>query len=770
MSPCFAHRSCLVLLLCSFGPGQLSADPLSKKFDIDFFRDTPSRNLRGLATRADGRLVAGPVLTELGGTPPADLLWCLEPTPDAAKWLVGTGPDGKIFEVTLDPAKNAYTSREFAKLGDPQVFALCRLRDGAVLAGTSPKGGLYLVRDGKPAARITLPADSIFDLLLLDDRTALVATGNPGRIYRLDLAKFSMIGLGTNKITDLKVLAERGITLFGEIRDRNIRRLARLADGRVVAGSAPKGNLHVFPREGGAPVILQENRDAEVTDLLPQPNGDLYATLVHAGNSGEARINRPKPAAEKTGTTPPTPAVESIFDLAGAPDKFSGRSTLVWFPANGFPETLVTRGGLAFYRLLRQGDTLVIAGGDSGDVLGYDLQTRNGLTFSGSMAAQLNGFAPLAGQAGRFLLLKNNAPGFALLDFATGGVREAVTRRLDLGQPTQLGALRFNRLRGLDPAQLKLALKTNFGSDEVEGWTAWAPLTAADDGWRAAAQRGRYAKLRVQLPVATADAAAPREVIELDKASLFHLPQNRRPVLVDFHLLSPNYGLIPAPEPAPPAAVSIGQLLGRVAGAIGDLSDDKKKGAFFNSQVVPLPGALVVLWTVSDADGDKLGCTFSVRREGDAAWTDLAVATHDPYVQFDISHLPEGVYFTRLIATEQAPRLQADRLTATFETDNLVIDRTAPAILEASVMRNGASLMVTVHGRDTLSLLDGAEYNFNNGVHEVVEQPVDSVRDGREETFMLEIPLARVTNANSVEVILYDAPGNSAARRMTLER
>src|SRR5471030_2007619 len=79
--------------------GFLRGDPLSKKFEIDFYRDIPSRNLKGLATRADGRLVAGPVLTELAGAASADLLWCLELSATAGKWLVGTGPDGRIFEI-----------------------------------------------------------------------------------------------------------------------------------------------------------------------------------------------------------------------------------------------------------------------------------------------------------------------------------------------------------------------------------------------------------------------------------------------------------------------------------------------------------------------------------------------------------------------------------------------------------------------------------------------------------------------------------------------
>ncbi len=433
MSLRFRLRGLLPLVGLACLASQLSADPLSKKFDVDFYRDVPSRNLKGLATRADGRLVAGPLLTELTGTSPADLLWCLEGTADANKWLVGTGPDGKIFEVTFDLAKNSYASRDYAKLDDPQVFSLCRLPDGSVLAGTSPKGGLYLLRDGKTIARVTLPADSIFDILLLDAKTALVATGNPGRIFRIDLAKFATIGLITDKISDLKLLAERGIAQFGEIRDRNVRRLARLADGRIAAGSAPKGNIYAFPREGGAPMILQENRDGEVTDLLPQPNGDLYATLVYAGAGAELRINRSKSGSEKSNALPPglAPAAEALFEPPAAPEKFSGRSTVVWFPANGFPETLVTRSGLAFYRLLRHGDTLLMAGGENGDMLGYDMPTRNGLTFAGSVAAQLNAVAPLAGQAGPLSAAQEQRAGFCAARFRrqrTAGSRNPPAR------------------------------------------------------------------------------------------------------------------------------------------------------------------------------------------------------------------------------------------------------------------------------------------------------------------------------------------------------
>ncbi len=798
----FVYFVCFVVT-----PFFLRAEPLSKSLAVDFFRDVPSRNLKGLATRSDGRLVPGPVLRELAGPVPAELLWCLEHGAAPAQWIVGTGPDGRILEVTVDLAAGSYTTRPVVKLDDAQVFAVRRLPDGALLAGTSPKGMLYLVRDGKPVARIVLPVDSIFDILLLPQQenakpqapnakpgtrnsepktqnpTVLVATGNPGRIYRVDLAKFAAAGLVADKITDAKLLAERGVTVFGEIRDRNVRRLARLADGRIAAGSSPHGNIYTFPRDGGAPTFLQENRDAEVTDLLPLADGGLYATLVFTpAPAGESRIIRSRPPggapAPLAATPPPVPAPvnpgngpapdSSAPDLLGssAPERFTGRSALVWFPPGGFPETLANRSNLAFYRVVPVGALFLIAGGEQGDVLGYDPATKQSLTFAGSVAAQLNDLAAFPGAPDRFLAIKNNAPGFALIDFRAAAPREAETRRLDFGVPATLGALRFDRVSDLTPATIAVEARTSNGTDELEGWSPWTTLVSDNEdvsvsvGWHAADPlRGRYAKLRLRLPAAPAADAA------LDRATWYDLPQNRRPQLGEFRIISPNFALEPAADQAPSSIVTLSQLLGGAIG--GDATADKRKSNFLNSRVVPAPGTQVVLWTVTDPDGDNVACTFSLRREGDTAWTDVAVNVRDPYAQFDVSHLAEGVYATRLVATEQAPRPPADRLSATFETDELVVDRTPPVLLEATAKRAGDRVVLTVHGRDALSLLVGFEALFNNGVKDAIEQPVDGIRDSREETFVLDVPLARVADATNVEITLYDSAGNGVSRRLT---
>ena len=743
---CRLRAFTLVLLLLA--GGKLAADTLSRRTEIDFFRDVPSRNLKGFASRSDGRLVAGPALTELPGPSSADILWSLAPGADAQHWLVGTGPEGRIFETTLEADATKAATREVIKLDESHVFALARLQDGSILAGTSPRGALCLVRDGKQIARLALPVDSIFDVLLLDASTALVATGNPARVYRIDLPKFSAGGITSEKITDSKALADRGVTSFGEVRDRNVRRIVRLADGRIAAGSSPKGNVYVFPRDGGAPVFLQENRDAEVTDLLPQPDGGLYASIVFSGNTGESRLTPPRRDNAKEADASPASPLE----------KFAGRSSLYWFPANGFPELLTSRTGIAFYRLAKHGDMIVVAGGELGELLGYDLKARYSVTFSGSISSQLNGIVPMpnagakAGDPGKFLLLRNNAAGLAVLDFNALPSREAETRRLDLGSPALLGALRFNRMRNIADHQLTVEIKTSSGTDEVEGWTPWTPLKFGDAAWQTEGMRGRYFKLRLR---ATASAS-----LELDKGGLFSLPQNHRPVLQEFRMLSPNFSLLVQPETPPPAVVSLSQLVQK--------DDDRPpRTNLLSSQVVPAPGTQVVLWTVTDADGDNLAATFSLRREGDPNWTDIVVNNRDAYAQFDTTHLPDGIYFTRLVATETEPRPAAERLSATFETDDLVIDHQRPELLECAAKRVGNKVVITVHGRDGLSLLDGIEVLFNNGVHETLEEPVDGIRDGREETFSMEIAQPRVANATSVEVTLYDAAGNGSSKRLT---
>ena len=743
MTPRPAHALTALVALASLS---LYGDPLSKHSEIDFFRDAASRDLHGLAARSDGRLIAGPTYTDLEGKAPADILWCLARS-GPGSWLVGTGPSGAIAEVSVDLKAGRYTSRPVTTLDDSQVFALARLPDGSLVAGTSPHAGLFLVRSGKVVSRVGLPADSVLDIVPASDGKLLVATGNPGRIYALDVASFAKAGITAGRLSDATVLSSKGITLFGEIRDKNVRRLAVLSDGTVVAGSAPKGTVYRFAKSGGAPYVLQENHDAEVTDLLADEAGGLYASIVFAGGLGESRLSLPPKDPKVAPPESPPPAQV---------ERFGGRSSILYFPADGFAETLSARPATALYRIARYAGLLLAAGGEQGEIEGVELSSRKALLFPGSASSQVNAIAAVDPKTGVFLVLRNNAPGLGLIDFSATGERGAMTRRIDLGSPARLGAVRFERLRNLEPSRLSVSLATSNASEDSEGWSGWSVLREKDGAWTADTPRGRYARLKISLSPSSSPSA------EIEKADLYYLPQNHRPVLQDFHVLSPNYAIIPAPEPGPSATTTLNQI---VQGT--DRDAEHKHSAFLNSQVVSSQGTQVVFWTVNDQDGDSLVYSFSVRREGETAWTDLSVRSKDSYVQFDASHMPEGVYFTRLVAEQTDPRPVKDRLSVEFDTDDLIVDHTPPEILELSAEKVGTNLEISVHGRDALSLLDSLQVTLNNGVQQETEQPADGIRDSREETFVIDIPLARASGATSAEVTLYDAAGNAATRRVS---
>ncbi len=742
-------------------PATALAAPLSRTQPVDFFADVPSRNLQGITARSDGRLLPGPTVGPVNVRFGSELLWSM--TTDGARLLIGTGPEGRILRINPD-TRGEITPEVLLDLPETHVFALARLPNGDVLAGTSPQGTLVLSREGQVIARAALPVDSIFALSVIEDDpsapVALIATGNPGRIYQAAIPVFANSGDSFDKLTEAAALKARGISLLGEIRDQNISRLLRLSDGRIIAGSSPRGNLYEFSAKGGSPRILAEHRNAEVTDLLAW-DGGFFAALTFGGQSVEARAANRAPAG--AARTDETSAREETENAAPPPvipvepvrvERFAGRGQLLWLPNGGFPETVASRNGAAFYRLQRHEGIVLISGGEQGDLFGYDPERRRSLTFPAAGSAQINGLLPAARIPGAYHAIGNNPASLSLVNFPAGSARRVESRRLDLGVPAEIGALRLGAGTAIAEDRLTVELRASYGSDEAEGWSDWQHAVPADGGWRVNGLRGRYVQAR--LSPATAR-------FEIDRATLHYLPQNRRPSLQEFRVLPPNHTLIPAMESPPAFSTTLAQLLQSQS-----RSDERRPSSLLSSQVVPQTGAQVVVWTLNDPDGDDYLSTFSIRRAGTEAWTDLIVNTADSYLQFDTAHLPEGLYQTRLIVTETEPRPLPDRLSSTFATEDLLIDRTPPEFLDVAVGRENGRLVVSVRAKDALSLLGGLEVSLNNGFKALLEHPVDGILDGREETFRLSITAAQADGATSLEVISYDALGNGSSRRVSI--
>ncbi|WP_221032461.1 esterase-like activity of phytase family protein [Actomonas aquatica] len=713
---------------------------------IDFYRDVASRDLRGLGTRSDGRLVPGPTVNALDGEWPVDaLLWSFAARPDGSL-VVGSGPDATLWRVTPDADTMRFETTPLATFGSGHLHTVAVLPDGTMVTAVSPSGRVvHLDADGEILGEVSLPVAMVFDLLPdADGQHVWVATGSPARVYRIDLA----------------TMADAEPELWGEVRDRNLRRLAMDRQGRVLAGSAPSANLYRFTTAGAPPEILWDEDDGEITDLHVTDDGDLYVVWVSSSNDSTQRVARGSGAqkSDESGEnqTPPQPV--TIMEAAPSPGGFSGRSSLVRLPGgDGLPELVVSRNNVSIYRIVPRGDVLLLAGGDEGELLGYDLKERRSLTFAGSESAQINDLLPASHGSTDYWGLGNNPAALLRIDFAGEGIRSATTRRLDLRTLGRLGALRFNRLRELAADDLQVELRVNRGRDTREGWSAWTAATETDGAWLTPDLQGRYVQVRLTIDEEI-DANA-----SLDRATLYHAPQNRRPSLQAFHIAAPGYSLIPRAESSSASLPSLSDIVGSESD-----NDSRNSNGLMSSSVMPDPGMQIVAWSVNDYDGDQLRATFAVRPDGDDTWLNLIENSAESWLQFDRRSLPEGTYFTRLTIAETAPRAPAERHEITFETDDLVIDMSAPRLRDATVTLDGDALVLSVMVADEQSLPVGIEVVFNNGYRTTLVAPADGILDQLEEHFRLEVPQSLVSGASAVEIFAEDAAGNRGSQRLAL--
>ncbi len=752
--PCFLN--CILASLLALT--SVSADPLSKSKDINFFRDVTSRHLQGAATRSDGQLMTGPTVSALEVNLGHELLWTL--LSDGDDLLIGTGPTGRIL--SLNPkTKGLIEPKVELELPDNHIFAVARLPDGSLLAGTSPHGSLVVSKDGIVIAQARLPVGSVLDIHVTSspnesETFALVATGNPGRIYRVDLRQLIHAGVAADTLTTEEELASHGIVRWGSIRDDNIRRIVQLSDGSIIAGSAPKGNVYAFSAQGGAPTVLAEHKNAEVSDILPWEGG-FFAAVTFTNASREARMKQtPPPSASpvQNGDKHKPDAAPSIIPPPTPEPRFRGRSHLLWLPDDGYPEVVATRSHSAFYQLARHKNFVVITGGERGELFGYDPANRRSLTFPGGTAAQLNSIVPSSNIPGAFYAIGNNPSSLELIRFSDVPNHSVETKRIDLGVPAEIGALHFDRPLTFPTDNLTVEMRASVSSDELEGWGGWQRAHSLDGAWRVSNLRGRYVQIRLQKTTAP---------FELSAARLYFLPKNHRPQLQNFHVLSPNYALIPAASRPERQSTTLGQIIKANGNGEG-----KPRDTFMNSEVVPQPGTQLVLWNAIDLDGDNLVSTFSIKADGQSEWSDIVIESRERFAQFEITHLPEGLYHSRLVISESDQRPLGQRLSTTVDTDDFIVDRTAPEILEATITNTSARITVTVRAKDERSLLRGLEINFNNGASFEVEQPLDGILDGREETFVMTISGQQISGSTSLEVVILDQSDNSSARRLKL--
>ncbi|MBI3484022.1 MAG: hypothetical protein HY012_02575, partial [Acidobacteria bacterium] len=358
---------------------------------------------KGVALRSDGKLVLAPRFAHFSD-PNMAYLWALRLNSKGALYAAG-GSNAKVLRFDdKGTATTVFESQEMAA----QALAI-DARDN-IYVGTSPDGKVYKIpapdakgQSGKATVFFEPKTKYIWDLLVDASGTVFVATGDKGEVFAV-----SPDGKGV---------------LFYKSLETHIRSLAMDAKGSLLIGTEPNGLVArvsmTNPAGADKPeqrpaFVLYETEKKEVTSLLVDPAGNIYATSVGEKprpSPGMPQVQQfvPQTTVTSTGqtvtTTVPMPAGQQAAPFMPFPS-LTGGSEVYRITPDGAPESLwSSREDLVYALGLGTAGKLLLGTGNRGLVIQLEGK-RTYATLPKTAAAQVTGLA--AGAGGKIFVATAN--------------------------------------------------------------------------------------------------------------------------------------------------------------------------------------------------------------------------------------------------------------------------------------------------------------------------------------------------------------------------
>src|SRR5271169_6254434 len=236
---------------------------------------------KGVAIRSDGKLMPAPKFAPFSD-PNLAYLWALRLDSHSHLYAAG-GSDAKVLR--FDDSGKSTTVFESSELA-AQAIAF-DARDNLYVA-TSPDGKVYKIApDGQKSVFFDPKTKYIWALETDSQGTLFVATGDSGEIFAV-----TPDGKGQ---------------LFYQSDERHARSLAFDQKGNLLIGTDPNGlvlrvaivrkNSQAMP-EAGAAFVIYETSKKEVTSLLADDKGNIYAASIgekQRAATASPVINLPSP-------------------------------------------------------------------------------------------------------------------------------------------------------------------------------------------------------------------------------------------------------------------------------------------------------------------------------------------------------------------------------------------------------------------------------------------------------------------------------------------
>jgi hypothetical protein len=226
-------------------------------------------------------------------------------TTDAAgNLLVGTWPDGKVWQVPLrtDAVRPQGQPTVVLETKEPAITCLRRGRGGTVWAAAAPSGRLFRIEGGSAKEFARVPAPYVWGLCELDDGSLLAATGPEGKLFRVGadgkaellhtFADRHVIALTRSKAGVFCATYPKGkvyrlddpkapVSLF-EAPKVAVQCLAADDAGNVFVGTSPRAYVYRLDAAGQSKE-LYHGRSRHVFDLIPDGEGGVFAAMSVRG-------------------------------------------------------------------------------------------------------------------------------------------------------------------------------------------------------------------------------------------------------------------------------------------------------------------------------------------------------------------------------------------------------------------------------------------------------------------------------------------------------
>ena len=682
----------------------------------EFEKGTPA----GVSIESNGHLRQGPGLTGL------------LTTPSTFVWSITAGKDGRIFAGTGSPAAVLRLSQQrdekpftLFETRDLSVQALRFGPDGSLYAATVPGGKVYKLNPDAATKLDEATAPVVFDAAKGDEAAAsqtkpdpaapsaeshyiwdltfdsagrlYIATGNPGAVYRVDLAK-----------------SGAAPELFFKSDEAHIRTLAWDAKGNLIAGSDGSGLVYRIDPHGKGYVLFEAPR-REVTSIASSADGTIYAACV-----GDKSHN-PLPPLPVQGMATVTITLVQPQSLQAANTSASvPEGTEIYALSEGQAPRLLWSGKdeIVYALAIRSGGLLALSG-NRGRI--FRIQYDGGYADIAHLQAQ-QGLSLAAAPGSEGLLIGTGNTGKVYL-LGPAETHEYASDVLDAG-----AFARFGRVE-VEPGSSGYEILTRTGNVEqpVRGWSDWQLLK----GDLVASPPGRFLQWKAVLHTGGV----------LGSVGVNYLPVNSAPVVDDL-VVVPGARL----NPQTPASSS------QTINITFPSPSQSSTVTFDTSASNPLQAtkdrtAVTVRWSAHDDDGDTLVYSLYLRGDGDTGWWPLKKKIKEEAYSFDATLIPDGGYRIKVVASDAPSHTPGDALTGEKVSDRFEIDTTPPTIANLKAAGQPAEckttpcskpFLVTFDAEDSYSPIARAQYSLDAGPWQYID-PAGLLSDSRREHYEFRI-------------------------------